>query len=64
MEKILKILQQSFVFLCSVNANINSSGRECLSNILSKDFSSLVYDQSIQHGEFVFSTDLDEKMEN
>ena len=62
-EEILKMLQQSLVFLGSVNANINSFRRECLSNILSKDFSSLVYDQSIKHGQFLFGTDLTEKIE-
>ena len=41
----------------------NSFRRECLSNILSRDFSSLVYDQSIKHGEFLFGTDLAEKIE-
>ena len=41
-EEILKMLQQSLVFLGSVNANINSFRRESLSNVLSKDFSSLV----------------------
>ena len=62
-EGILKMLQQSLVFLGSVNANINSFRRESLSNVLSKDFSSLVYDQSIKHGEFLFGTDLAEKIE-
>ena len=62
-EEILKMLQQSLVFLGSVNANINSFRRESLSNVLSKDFSSLVYDQSIKHGEFLFGTDLAEKIE-
>ena len=62
-EEILKMLQQSLVFLGSVNANINSFRRESLSNALSKDFSSLVYDQSIKHGEFLFGTDLAEKIE-
>ena len=37
-EEILKTLQQSLVFLGSVNANINAFRRECLPNILSKDF--------------------------
>ena len=55
------MLQQSLVFLGSVNANINSFRRESLSNVLSKDFSSLVHDQSIKHGEFLFGTDLAEK---
>ena len=36
---------------------------ERVSNVLSKDFSSLVYDQSIKHGEFLFGTDLAEKIE-
>ena len=62
-EEILKMLQQSLVFLGSVNANINSFRRESLSNVLSKDFSSLVYDQSIKHGEFLFGTDLADKIE-
>ena len=62
-EEILKMLQQSLVFLGSVNANINSLHRESLSNVLSKDFSSLVYDQSIKHGEFLFGADLAEKIE-
>ena len=62
-EEILKMLQQSLVFLGSVNANINSFRRESLSNILSKDFSWLVYDQSIKHGEFLFGTDLAEEIE-
>ena len=62
-EEILKMLQQSLVFLGSVNANINSFRRESLSNDLSKDFSSLAYDQSIKHGEFLFGTDLAEKIE-
>ena len=62
-EEILKMLQQSLVFLGSVNASINSLCREYLSNILSKNFSSLVYDQSIKHGEFLFGTDLAENME-
>ena len=62
-EEILKMLQHSLVFLGSVNANINSFRRESLSNILSKDFSSLVHDQSIKHGEFLFGTDLAEKIE-
>ena len=62
-EGILRMLQQSLVFLGSVNANINSFRRESLSNVLSKDFSSLVYDQSIKHGEFLFGTDLAEKIE-
>ena len=62
-EEILKMLQQSLVFLGSVNANINSLRRESLSNVLSKDFSSLVYDQSIKHGEFLFGADLAEKIE-
>ena len=60
-EEILKMLQQSLVFLGSVNANINTFSRESLSNVLSKDFSSSVYDQSIKHGEFLFGTDLAEK---
>ena len=55
------MLPQSLAFLGSVNANINSFHRESLSNVLSKDFSSLVYDQSIKHGEFLFGTDLAEK---
>ena len=62
-EEILEMLQQSLVFLGSVNANINSFRKESLSNALSKDFSSLVYDQSIKHGEFLFGTDLAEKIE-
>ena len=62
-KEILKMLRQSLAFLGSINANINSFCRECLSNILSKDFSSLVYDQSIKHGEFLFDTDLAEKIE-
>ena len=62
-EEILRMLQQSLVFLGSVNANINSFRRESLSNVLSKDFSSLVYDQSIKHGEFLLGTDLAEKIE-
>ena len=60
-EEILKMLQQSSVFLGSVNANINLFHRESLSNVLSKDFSSLVYDQSIKHAEFLFGTDFAEK---
>ena len=62
-EEILKMLQQSLVFLGSVNANINSFRRESLSNVLSKDFLSLVYDQSIKHGEFHFGINLAEKIE-
>ena len=62
-EEILKMLQQSLVFLDSVNPNINSFRRECLSHILSKDFSSLVYDQSIKQGEFFFGTDLADENE-
>ena len=38
--------------------------RECLSNILSKDFSSLVYDYSVKYGEFLFGTDLLKKLRN
>ena len=63
-EEILKMLHQSLVFLGSVNANINSLRRECPSDTLSKDFSSLVFDQSIKHGEFLFGTDLAEKLRN
>ena len=60
-KEILKMLQQSFIFLGSANASINSFQKECLSNISSKDFSSIVYDQSIKHGEFLFRTDSVEK---
>ena len=63
LENIVKSLQQSFLLLGSVNANLNILRREHLATILSKEYASLVYDPSIKHGKYLFGKDLAEKVD-
>ena len=51
------------MLLASVNANLNILRRERLVSILSEEYTSLVYDPSIKHGEYLFGEDLAEKVD-
>ena len=44
-------------------ANLNILRREHLTTILSKEYTSLVYDLSTKHGKYLFSEDLAEKVD-